>query len=181
MVVICLVDVPGPLHGNFTVWSGSHVETRDFFHQHGHEILAQEGPAIPLTGAHLRIAGQAGDVILAHHLLQHVGGPNTSPRVHHAVIGRMAHVDVARLGYGGFTEMWAEVPRNLAAHCIQVDSVAVGRISRPASMGTVPVGMILQVLLATSMSAARQASFRQRILYRHRMGFSQRTAGHLHG
>ncbi len=108
IVVIYLVDVPGPFHGNFTVWPGSHVETRDFFRQHGHEILVQGDPTIPLTGQPRMLTGRAGDVVLAHHLLQHVGGPNTSPQVRHAVIGRMAHVDVAWLGYGGFTEMWRE-------------------------------------------------------------------------
>jgi len=108
IVVIYLVDVPGPCHGNFTVWPGSHAETRDFFRQHGHEILVQGDPALPLTSKPRMLTGRAGDVVLAHHLLQHVGGPNTSSQVRHAVIGRMAHVDAARLGYGGFTEMWQE-------------------------------------------------------------------------
>ncbi len=108
IVVIYLVPVPEPWHGNFTVWPGSHVETRDFFRRHGHGMLVAGDPDIPLRGAPRMLTGKAGDVVLAHHLLQHVGGPNTSPQVRHAVIGRMAHVDVARLGYGGFTEMWQE-------------------------------------------------------------------------
>lgn len=54
------------------------------------------------------LIGKTGDVILAHHLLQHVGGPNISPQVRHAVIGRMAHIEVKQLGYRAFTNMCQE-------------------------------------------------------------------------
>lgn len=108
IVVIYLVDVPLALSGNFTVWPGSHRETRDFFLRHGHEILTRGDPDIPLSGEPRMITGRAGDVVLAHHLLQHVGGPNTSPRVRHAVIGRMAHAHADSFGYAAFTDMWSE-------------------------------------------------------------------------
>ena len=108
IVVIYLVDVLEPYSGNFTVWPGSHVETRDFFRTHGHEILTRGDPSIPIAAKPKMLTGKAGDVVLAHHLLQHVGGPNISPHVRHALIGRMAHVNVAELGFGGFTKMWQE-------------------------------------------------------------------------
>lgn len=108
IAVIYLVDVPAESCGNFTVWPGSHVETRDFFLAHGHEILVEGDPDIPLQGKPRMLTGKAGDIVMAHHLLQHVGGPNTSPQVRHALIGRMAHVDVSQHGYGAFTDMWRE-------------------------------------------------------------------------
>ena len=108
IVVIYLVDILESFSGNFTVWPGSHIETRDFFRTHGYEILTRGDPSIPIAARPRMLTGKAGDAVLAHHLLQHVGGPNTSPQVRHAVIGRMAHVNVAELGYGGFTNMWQE-------------------------------------------------------------------------
>ncbi len=108
IVVIYLVDVLEPYSGNLTVWPGSHVESRGFFRTHGHEILTRGDPFIPIAAKPKMLTGKAGDVVLSHHMLQHVGGPNTSPHVRHAVIGRMAHVNVGELGYGGFTNMWQE-------------------------------------------------------------------------
>lgn len=108
IVAIYLTDVPGPYGGNFTVWPGSHIETRDFFRRVGHAVLQDGDPDIPLAAAPAMLTGRAGDVILAHHLLQHAGGPNASPHVRHAVIGRLKHQNVACLDKEGFVEMWQE-------------------------------------------------------------------------
>lgn len=108
IAVIYLTDAPGPYSGNFTVWPGSHIETRDFFRRVGHAVLRDGDPDIPLAAAPAMLTGRAGDVILAHHLLQHAGGPNASPGVRHAVIGRLKHTNVAGLDKEGFVEMWQE-------------------------------------------------------------------------
>ena len=109
IAVVYLVDVPAPYSGNFTVWPGSHIESRDFFRRVGHEVLTQGDPNIEdLTGEPVMLTGRAGDAFLCHHLIQHTGGPNLSPHVRHAVISRIKHRNVDELDLGGFTDMWRE-------------------------------------------------------------------------
>lgn len=108
LAVVYLVDVPEPDSGNFTVWPRSHIETRDFFRHTGHEILYAGDPDIELSAEPIMLTGSAGDVFLGHHLIQHVGGHNISPRVRHALISRMRHRHAAVLDKGAFIDMWRE-------------------------------------------------------------------------
>lgn len=109
IAVVYLVDVPAPYCGNFTVWPGSHIESRNFFRRVGHEVLVEGDPDIEdLTGKPVMLTGRAGDAFLCHHLIQHTGGPNLSPNVRHAVISRIKHRHVDELDLGGFTDMWRE-------------------------------------------------------------------------
>ncbi len=106
--VVYLVDVLEPESGNFTVWPHSHVEFQDWFRQVGHEVLSQGVPHIPLSRERVMVTGRAGDVILAHHQLQHTGGYNTSPHVRHALISRIRHRNVTAFDKGAYTDIWHE-------------------------------------------------------------------------
>ncbi len=109
IAVVYLVDVPGLNCGNFTAWPRSHRETRDYFRQVPHDILSRDmNPPIPVSGSPVMITGHAGDVILAHHLLRHEGGPNLSPHVRHAVISRISHRQAAVIDKQAYTDMWRE-------------------------------------------------------------------------
>ncbi len=109
IAVVYLVDVPAPNCGNFTAWPGSHRETRDYFRRVPHDILSRDmNPPIPVSGTPVMVTGQAGDVILAHHLLRHEGGPNLSPHVRHAVISRISHRQAAIIDKQAYTDMWRE-------------------------------------------------------------------------
>ncbi len=109
IAIVYLVDVPGPYCGNFTAWPGSHRETRDYFRRVPHDILSRDmNPPIPVSGTPRMVTGAAGDVILAHHLIRHEGGPNLSPHVRHAIISRISHRQAALFGKQAYTDMWHE-------------------------------------------------------------------------
>lgn len=113
--VVYLVDVPEPESGNFTVWPHSHVEFQDYFRQVGHEVLSQGVPHIELTRAGIMVTGKAGDVILAHHQLQHAGGHNVSPHVRHALISRIRHKAIETVGKDAYTDIWRGEWEGIAA------------------------------------------------------------------
>ncbi len=106
--VVYLVDVSAPESGNFTVWPHSHIEFQDWFRQVGHEVLSQGVPQIPFSHDRIMVTGRAGDVILAHHQLQHTAGHNISPHVRHALISRIRHRNVAAFDKGAYTDIWHE-------------------------------------------------------------------------
>lgn len=108
LAVVYLVDVPEPESGNFMVWPHSHIEFQDYFRQVGHAVLGQGIPHIDLTREGIMITGSAGDVILAHHQLQHTAGHNISPHVRHALISRMQHRDIELVGKDAYTDIWQE-------------------------------------------------------------------------
>ncbi len=107
-VVVYLVDVPKPESGNFTVWPHSHIEFEKHFREVGHEIMSHGVPQIDLSRGRVMVTGSAGDVILAHHQMHHEGGHNNSPHVRHALISRVRHKDVERVGKDAYTDIWRE-------------------------------------------------------------------------
>ena len=108
--VVYLVDLLERNAGNFTVWPKSHHAFEQYFQNNGHEVLATGRPDIPLPEEPVMVTGRAGDLILAHHLMLHTGGPNSSPNVRHAVITRLRHKEVEDNEYAAYTDMWREWP-----------------------------------------------------------------------
>ena len=106
--VVYLSDVPETGSGNFTVWPKSHREFQAYFREVGHEILSQGVPYIQHAEKPIMVTGQAGDVVLAHHLIQHEAAYNESPNVRHALISRLRHQEWEAPGYDAYTNIWHE-------------------------------------------------------------------------
>jgi hypothetical protein len=106
--VIYLADVLEPNSGNFTVWPKSHRTLNNFFKENGHEVLANGMPKLDFPEAPVMVTANAGDLILAHNLIFHTGGVNSSPNVRHAVIARFKHKDCDTIGKDGYTDLWRE-------------------------------------------------------------------------
>ena len=108
LAVVLLNDLPGPWHGNFTVWPGSHVTAEAFFREATPEVLRQGHPKYELPREPVQVTGRAGDAVITHHQLWHGAAPNYGPDVRYATIYRPAHRDVARNGTGVMTDIWRE-------------------------------------------------------------------------
>lgn len=106
--VIYLADVPGPWHGNFTVWPRTHRFFEQYFRAHGHEVLRDGTPRVDLPVPPVQVTGNAGDAVIAHHQIVHTGGPNASPDVRYAAITRLRHVDCEETGKDAYTDIWRE-------------------------------------------------------------------------
>jgi hypothetical protein len=76
--------------GNLWVWPGTHLTHAEYFREHGPDAFFTAGgyPPIRLPEPE-QITGQPGDLILAHYLLGHNIGGNTSPAVRRAVYYRL--------------------------------------------------------------------------------------------
>ncbi len=108
--VVYLEDLLDTNAGNFTVWPKSHRAFEKYFQANGHEVLANGRPDIPLPQGPLMVTAEAGDLILAHYLMFHTGGPNASPNVRQAVICRLRHREVEGNEKAGYTDIWREWP-----------------------------------------------------------------------
>lgn len=65
--------------GNLWVWPGSHRATADYLREHGPDALLSSNPYPPVPLAHpIQVRGAVGDLLLAHYLLGHNIGGNTS-------------------------------------------------------------------------------------------------------
>lgn len=123
--VVYLADLMETNAGNFTVWPKSHRAFEKYFQEHGHEVLVNGRPDIPLPEGPVMVTGKAGDLILAHCLMFHTGGPNSSPNVRHAVISRLRHKQVEDIGKAGYTDLWREWPGvREVMECSQVEAPA---------------------------------------------------------
>ena len=76
--------------GNLWVWPGTHLTHAEYFREHGPDAFFTAGgyPPIRLPEPE-QITGQPGDLVLAHYLLGHNIGGNTSPAVRRAVYYRL--------------------------------------------------------------------------------------------
>ena len=90
---VLLSDQPSDDMGNLWVWPGTHLSHEGFFREHGPEALVACGgyPPIPLPTPE-QVGGRAGDLLLAHYLLGHNIGGNTSDTVRRAVYFRLKQV-----------------------------------------------------------------------------------------
>jgi hypothetical protein len=98
---VLMSDQREPDSGNLWVWPGTHLRHAEYFRQHGPGALAAAGgyPPIPLPEPE-QVEGRAGDLLLAHYLLGHNIGGNTSATVRRAVYYR-----IKRFGHD---ERWRE-------------------------------------------------------------------------
>ena len=109
LVGVLLTDQAHKDMGNLWVWPGSHLSHQDYFREHGHDELLRSGGQLPIA---LRepeqVLGRPGDVILAHYLLGHNIGGNTSTEVRRAVYFRLKHRDHDRRWRTCLRDAWAD-------------------------------------------------------------------------
>jgi hypothetical protein len=90
LVGVLMSDQLGQDAGNLWVWPGTHLTHAEYFREHGPDaFLAAAGyPPIRLPAPE-QVTGVAGDLVLAHFLLGHNIGGNTSSAVRRAVYCRL--------------------------------------------------------------------------------------------
>jgi Phytanoyl-CoA dioxygenase (PhyH) len=87
---VLMSDQRGRDAGNLWVWPGTHLAHAEYFRQHGPEAFLAAGGYPPITLPEPeQVTGQAGDLLLAHYLLGHNIGGNTSGTVWRAVYFRI--------------------------------------------------------------------------------------------
>ena len=93
---IYLVDESAPDSGNLWVWPGSHLLHEQVFREQSPAaLLATSGHACflaeaPQYGEPVQVLAHRGDLLLAHFLLGHNTGPNTSNRTRRIVYHRLS-------------------------------------------------------------------------------------------
>jgi ectoine hydroxylase-related dioxygenase (phytanoyl-CoA dioxygenase family) len=87
---VLMSDQRGPDAGNLWVWPGTHLTHAAYFREHGPEAFFAAGGYPPVRlPAPEQVTGEPGDLLLAHYLLGHNIGGNTSPAVRRAVYYRI--------------------------------------------------------------------------------------------
>ena len=87
---VLMSDQRDPDAGNLWVWPGTHLTHAAYFREHGPDAFFAAGgyPPIRLPEPE-QVTGEPGDLLLAHYLLGHNIGANTSPEVRRAVYYRI--------------------------------------------------------------------------------------------
>jgi hypothetical protein len=87
---VLMSDQREPDSGNLWVWPGSHLTHAEYFRANGPDAFftAAGYPPVQLPEPE-QVTGQAGDLVLAHYLLGHNIGGNTSAAVRRAVYYRL--------------------------------------------------------------------------------------------
>jgi len=134
---VYLVDESAPDSGNLWVWPGSHlVHERVFREQGPAALLATSGHACflaapPRYGEPVQVLAKRGDLLLAHFLLGHNIGPNTSKRTRRIVYYRLSCPGHESRWADTFTSaphrVWAGTAR---ARCDQLNPTDRHRIRR---------------------------------------------------
>ena len=92
--------------GNLWVWPGTHRVQEAFFRERGPEaLMASRGVPDITHPAPEQVLGRAGDLLLAHYMLSHNIGGNTSPSVRRVIYYRLQRE--------GHRERWRECVRDL--------------------------------------------------------------------
>lgn len=106
LAAVYLVDEQEPQAGNLWVWPGSHLDHQRLFQELGpRALLAVSGHSTmldppPPLGEQVPVLARRGDLLLAHYLLGHNTGGNTTDRVR-----RIAYY---RLGCEGHESRWED-------------------------------------------------------------------------
>lgn len=87
---VFLTDQKEENSGNLWVWPGTHLSAALYLRERGADALIQSSPYPPVPLPKPRqVTGRAGDLLLAHYLLGHNIGGNTSGAVRQAVYFRL--------------------------------------------------------------------------------------------
>lgn len=111
---VLLTDQRSTASGNLWVWPGSHLAHNRLFHDRGSRVLQQTGGhstllELPLElGDPVEILGERGEVLLAHFLLGHNKGGNTSAQTRRTIYYRLAADGHAERWESTFLDPWTE-------------------------------------------------------------------------
>jgi ectoine hydroxylase-related dioxygenase (phytanoyl-CoA dioxygenase family) len=111
---VMLTDQHEPQSGNLWVWPGSHLDHQRLFAERGvHALDATMGHATLLDppldlGPRIEILAARGDLLLAHYLVGHNKGGNTSPVVRRTIYARLAVPGHADRWEQTFVDPWTE-------------------------------------------------------------------------
>ena len=111
---VLLTDQMAPQSGNLWVWPGSHLDHSALFRERGTRVLQQTGghPTLleprPTRGRAVEITAARGALLLAHYLLGHNKGGNTSAHVRRTIYYRLAVSGHAERWESTFLDPWAE-------------------------------------------------------------------------
>ncbi|PYM93387.1 MAG: phytanoyl-CoA dioxygenase [Candidatus Rokuibacteriota bacterium] len=95
--------------GNLWVWPGTHRAQEVLFRERGSEALRTSRglPDIP-HGASEQVIGRAGDLLLAHYMLSHNIGGNTSPNVRRVIYYRLQREGHRERWHDCLGDLWLE-------------------------------------------------------------------------
>lgn len=116
LAAIFLTDESTPDRGNLWVWPGSHRGHQQLFRERGVDALVPvAGQAILLDppvwfGPGEPLLARRGDLLLAHYLLGHNTGGNTSPGIRRTLYYRLAAAGHAGRRADTFLDPFAEYP-----------------------------------------------------------------------
>ncbi|ETL96016.1 hypothetical protein L917_06297 [Phytophthora nicotianae] len=116
---IALSNVPEPLCGNLTVFSGSHMSLHSRLTAdgklRGHDDECYKADSVwgdgtlPDLGTPVQLLAARGDLVLAHPNLAHRGGLNFSPDIRYQVYFRIKHKRLNELQQDCITDLWADL------------------------------------------------------------------------
>jgi ectoine hydroxylase-related dioxygenase (phytanoyl-CoA dioxygenase family) len=121
LIGVFLTDQTRSQSGNLWVWPGSHLDHQSLFRQRGTRALMDVGghctllePPTPL-GPALELKGRRGDVVIAHYLLGHNKGGNTSGRTRRSIYYRLSVPDHPQRWERTFLDVLTEFPAVMSA------------------------------------------------------------------
>jgi ectoine hydroxylase-related dioxygenase (phytanoyl-CoA dioxygenase family) len=113
---VLLTDQQLPGSGNLWVWPGSHLVHQRLFHERGTDALGPTGgsstmldPPVTLR-RQTPVTGQRGDLVLAHFLLGHSPGGNTSSRMRRTIYYRLQTPGHQHVREQALMDAWTEYP-----------------------------------------------------------------------
>ena len=106
---VLMSDQRGPDAGNLWVWPGTHLTHAAYFREHGPDAFFAAGGYPPIRRPEPeQVTGEPGDLLLAHYLLGHNIGGNTSPAVRRAVYYRIKRTGHDRRWREFLTDPWLD-------------------------------------------------------------------------
>jgi hypothetical protein len=114
LVGIFLTDQRASRSGNLWAWPGSHLDHSHLFHERGTRVLHQTlghstllDPPLRLSDP-IEITANRGDLLLAHYLLGHNKGGNTTDRIRRTIYYRLSVPEHSHRWESTFLDPWVE-------------------------------------------------------------------------